>query len=171
MLRILGSFRDTFRKGRPGGRGYCLLLSGMTALLFFLCLTAGAYADEQGAGKKCPTVEVKSIEAHQGPIYSSPSAINTTSPTMETAPDAPEQTRGAAEKPVRIVALRRLVDMKFSRDVKTEVSCTAKGFMVTATLLFMDPYPRHNPDWRPEIKIVAVPLRRGVRVDVNGRCV
>ena len=169
-----------------------ILCVGAATLVVILGLTAAADADEQQLPIRCAAAEVQSVSVstnddgdlynlvylnrrsqHADHIlaelddidklyYSLPTTLIEAAIPMEFKPERGEKF------PVRMVALGPVADVDYSRSVQTDVSCTARGFLVTATLTFgIMPFVLRHWRWRPQITIVAVPLRSGVTADVK----
>jgi hypothetical protein len=127
------------------------------AILCAMCLF-DAVADAQGNVETCAGVEVRSIgisaEFERKVLLDAmPARIDIVSLQPSTLKST------AAGKAITVIALGPVLGSMDSPDVKTNLGCTAKGFVLTATLTRSANYTgaaAKNVLWRPRISIAAV---------------
>ena len=132
------------------------------------CLLASAHADDRRWDKNCGAAKVNLLSAGSGAglwfmmPYSTPPlvAIGTTV--------APGSEAGVGSEDIAfIAAIGPAIDERYSKEMETDISCTDKGFLVTAILTLQEIDRLRNSPWRPKIELVAAPLRADVSVDVK----
>jgi len=83
---------------------------------------------------------------------------------------APDRRPGPGRRGMKvalIVASGPTVDMSYWEPIETEITCTNSGIVLLATLTFDDIPLLDNALWRPEVELVAAPLRPNLRFDVK----
>lgn len=129
------------------------------AIVFFLWL-AGNIANAQETIKACPGAKIRSIDvSSQYKIETyldiKPETILISAPTSSTTSDAPG-------KAVSIIVLGPVLGSMDSPEIETAMTCTWKGFLLTAIITRNADYNGAllaNILWRPKIKITAVVLQ------------
>lgn len=118
-------------------------------------LTGLASAQES---KVCPGAEIQSINVSAEIEKKAP--LDTRPETIEIAPGyASNPNSRPAEGTVTAVALGPVLGSMDSPKVKTEVTCTANGFLLTATITRSADFhgaALQNVDWRPRATITVL---------------
>ncbi|MGH7815633.1 MAG: hypothetical protein ACREQI_16725 [Candidatus Binataceae bacterium] len=145
------------------------LRTGTAALAAILSIAPTGHAQVPQGKNKCSAAEVHLLSLRSVPevVFHLP---RSTPPMMAVGTAiAPANLPGAPGKKVAfVVAVGPSVDSHFSSHIGASVSCTDAGILVTATLtLEYGTGLLDNISWRPEIELVAVPLRPDVTVAVK----
>lgn len=134
---------------------------------------SGNRANAQEIMKTCAGASVQSISLSAEPEREILLDSTPEKPTIKIIP-APQPTMpgGSAGKAVTIIALGPVLGAMDSSKVETDLACTAKGFVLTATITRNADYDGSvlaNIIWRPKIEIAIFPRRPEVIVETKWR--
>lgn len=158
------------------GRLYHLIRSvtGLTGVAIVCSLgLSGTLANAQEIVKTCAGAEVRLINISAETEREILLDATPEKPAIEIVPAPPSSTTpGAAGKVVTVIALGPALGSMDSRTVETDLACTAKGVVLTATITRSADYhgaAAKNVRWRPKIEIVVIPRQPEVIFEATWR--
>jgi hypothetical protein len=116
-------------------------------------------ASVRASSMTCPLLEVRSILSSED---SEEEALRAAGPNREAPPSLTSlaaRPDAASQEEVTLIALGPVLDSLDSREIKTDLVCTADGATIAATITRYSGGVKKNVLWRPRIRIV-VALRR-----------
>jgi hypothetical protein len=143
-----------------------LMALGLPSLvLLFFATARGNASDARRPGKTCNWGEIKSISV-QRMVFShlSPGLGIYAQPTRkELGPSV------SLERSLELLVVGPVLSLLDSEDIQTEVSCTKRGFVVTASITHIDGAALKNPPWLPGLKILGIKKRPALTAQVRWR--
>lgn len=119
--------------------------------------------------KVCPEVEIQLINVSAE--MERKASLDTRTETIEIAPAQVSNPKfPAAEEALMAVAVGPILGSMDSPNVKTEVTCTASGFLLTGTISRSAEFhgaALQNVNWRPKIAITLLPRQPEITVQVS----
>jgi len=137
------------------------VFAGVAIVCLLGLLLSLPHAQEMNKTNTCAEVEVQSVKV--SPELEIGILHDPTPAKIETIPaEALETTPSASGKAVTVIALGPVLGSMDSPGIKTDLACTAKGVVLTATITRSANYHgavRQNQNWRPRIEM-ALALRQ-----------